>query len=137
MGAAGGTIAAVSTQHREHLRPLSQVEIECEIERLSTELEAATETYARLCREDAEAENAYQRRYHRAVIVHSERTTRADGSKATVAWVDAQAKLACETEAEVHRIKAAELRAVKEALNTKRTQMDSLRTLAANVRGQS
>lgn len=123
--------------HREHLRPLSQVEIECEIERLSSELESALEEYVGLCKAEAEAENEYKRRYHRAVIVHSERSTMADGRKTTVSWVESQAALACEDVQAVYRIKSAGVRALKEALTTKRAQMDALRTLSANVRAMT
>lgn len=125
------------SQTREHLRPLSQVEVECEIERLSNDLETVTEQYGALCEEEAAAENAFKRRYHRAIIVHSERSTMADGRKTTVSWIEAQASLAAEDEQQVYRIKAAQLRACKEALNTKRAQLDALRTLSANIRGQS
>jgi len=122
---------------RDHLRPLSQVEVEGRIAALCDDLEEATEQYRELCEGEAEAENAYKRTYHRAIIVHSERTTRADGTKPTVSWIEAQAHLACEDQEALYRTRSASVRALKEALTTKRTQLDALRTLAANIRGQT
>ena len=122
---------------REHLRPLSQVEVESRIIALCDELEDLTIEYRELCDAEAAAENAYKRTYHRAIIVHSERSTMADGRKVTVSWIEAQASLASEDSQALYRVKAASLRATKEALTTKRTQLDALRTLAANIRGQT
>lgn len=121
---------------REHLRPLSQVEVESRIGALCDELEDATVEYRDLCEQEAAAENAYKRTYHRAIIVHSERSTMPNGNKATVSWIEAQAHLACEDQESTYRVKSAILRALKESLTTKRTQLDSLRTLAANIRSQ-
>jgi len=122
---------------REHLRPLSQVEVESRIGALCDELEEQNELYSALCDQEAAAENAYKRTYHRAIIVHSERSTMADGRKVTVSWIEAQAHLASEDSEAVYRVKGAALRATKEALTTKRAQLDALRTLAANIRGQA
>lgn len=122
---------------REHTRPLSQVEVEVEIERIVADLEDATEEYAEACREEAEAETRYKRTFHRAFIVHSERSTMADGRKTTVGWVEAQAGIACEEQQAVHRIANARMRALKEALTSKRAQLDALRTISANIRGQT
>ena len=89
-----------------------------------------------MCEAEADAEHSYKMRRHRAIIVMSERTT-SDGKKPTVAWIEAQAELQCEDEAATYRVTSAHLRALKESLNTKRAALDALRTLAANIRGQT
>ena len=122
---------------REHTRPLSQVEVEIEIERIVAELEQLTEDFAVACREEAEAENAYKRTYHRAYIVHTERGTLADGRKTTVGWVEAQAGISCEDQQSTYRIHAARVHSMSEALRTKRASLDALRTISANIRSQT
>ena len=120
----------------QHLRPLSQVEIEAAIMAVVAEMETLTEEYAGISDDEAEAENAYKRRKFRAVITLSERSTLADGRKPTVDWREAQAETIAADEADTYRLAQARLRSTKEALLTKRARLDALRSLAANVRGQ-
>lgn len=120
----------------QHLRPLSQVEVEVGIMAAVDEMETLTEEYAGISDAEAEAENAYKRRKYRAVIVLSERPTLADGRKTTVDWREAQAETIAADEADAYRLAQARLRSTKEALLTKRARLDALRSLAANVRAQ-
>ena len=123
------------SQRPQRTRPLAQVEIETAIAAIVEDLERTTEDYAEISDEAAEAEHAYKLAMHRSVIVLSDRGTKSDGSKATVQWIEAQAYLACADEYRAHLVADARLKATKEALVTKRSRLDALRTLAANVRG--
>jgi hypothetical protein len=121
-------------EQRPRTRPLAQVEIERGIVDLCDDLEHTTEEYARVSDEQAEAENAYKRKYTRALVSLGSVGVMPDGRKSTTEWREAQASITAEDEGARHRILEARLRATKEALITKRARLDALRTIAANVR---
>jgi hypothetical protein len=119
---------------RTRTRPLAQVEIERAIVDICDDLEAATEEFARICDEQAVAENAYKRKLTRAIVTLASSGVMADGRKSTADYRENQAAITAEDEGARYRILDARLRAVKEALITKRARLDALRTIAANVR---
>lgn len=124
----------MSDNGRTRTRPLAQVEIERAILDLSDALEVTTEEYARISEEAAEAENAYKRKLTRALVALGSSGVMPDGRKSTAEWREAQASITAEDEGARHRILDARLRAVREGLITKRTQLDALRTIASNIR---
>jgi hypothetical protein len=107
--------------------PISQVEIEQEIIRLTSMLEDETETFEALAVDAAEKEANYKNLWAREYLS-------AKGSiKEREAWSDYK------LEAEIHQHKIAEalVKAKRERLSSLRTSIDALRTLAANVRAQT
>lgn len=111
--------------------------VQHDIEQLLDELDVLTEEFGEVAVEAVKAEMAYKRVYHRSLVVLAERGTMANGTKSTADWRHAQASLSAEVEEERHRIMEARVRVLRESLTTKRTRLDALRTLAANVRGQT
>lgn len=110
------------------MKTLTTVDIEDEIERLGANLEDATEGFAQLSDEAAEAEVAYKLSKARAFLT-------ATGPNQT--HRESVALLQAETEYRRYVIADAKLRAQSELLRTLRARLDALRTLAANVRSQT
>jgi len=107
--------------------PISQVEIEHEIIRLTGMLEDETETFEMLAQDAAEKEAQYKSAWAKEYLS-------AKGSiREREAWSDYK------LEAEIHAYKIAEalVKSKREKLSSLRTSIDALRTLAANVRAQT
>lgn len=112
---------------RTRTAPISQVELEEEIQRLLAVLEDETEAFERLCEDAAKKEAVYKAESAKAYLS-------AEGSiKQREAWADYQT-------AEIHmdwKIADGLMRAKREKLTSVRTSIDALRTLSANVRTQT
>jgi hypothetical protein len=106
--------------------PLAQVQIEAEIVRLGETLEAITDDYAECAVAAASADATFKATYAARFLV-------ADGP---IGQREQQAASECETEYRDFKIADARLRATGERGRNIRAQLDSLRTLAANVRPQ-
>lgn len=107
--------------------PISQAEVEDNILRLVEELEEHTEAFEVLAVDQAKKESRYKSAWAKEYLA-------ANGSiKERESWADY--KLSDEQ----YEVKIADalLKAKKEKLNSVRTALDSLRTLAANVRAQT
>ena len=107
--------------------PITQVDVEENILRLTEELEDHTEAFEVLAIDQSKKEARYKGSWAKEYLA-------AQGSiKERASWADY--KLADE----LYDVKMADalLKAKKEKLNSIRTALDSLRTLAANVRAQT
>jgi hypothetical protein len=107
-------------------RPVTQVEIETEIIRLSALLEEETERYAVLIEDHAKKEARHKKEWAKSYLA-------ADGAvKERESWAEYK------TADGLFEMKVAEAlaKAKKEKLTSLRTSLDSLRTLAANLRVQ-
>lgn len=106
-------------------RPLSAVDIEEEVWRISQLLDVQVGEVALRARRAAEAEVAYKLAYAKATLV-------VEG--ATVAERDAKALLRCEAQYAEYKASGAVLLAAQEAGRSLRAQIDALRTLSASQR---
>lgn len=107
-------------------KPISQVEVEEEILRLTSMLEDETETFEVLAQDAANKEAAYKSMWAKEYLS-------AKGSiKEREAWADYR------LEKEIYDWKLSEalVKSKREKLHSLRTSIDALRTLAANVRAQ-
>jgi hypothetical protein len=104
--------------------PLAQAEIEAEIVRLSELLEGTTDDIAECSVAAASADATFKATYAARFLV-------ADGP---IGQREQQATSECETEYRDWKIADARLRATQERGRNLRAQLDSLRTLAANIR---
>lgn len=104
--------------------PLAQVEIESEIVRLSEVLETVTDDLAECAVAAATADAKWKAAYASRFLV-------ADGP---IGQREQQAQSECEEEYREAKISDARLRALQEKGRNVRAQLDSLRTLAANLR---
>lgn len=107
-------------------QPISQVEIETELLRMTDLLENETESFETLAVDAAKKEANYKSNWAKEYLS-------AKGSiKEREAWADYKlADLSYE-----HKIAEALVKSKREKLSSLRTSMDSLRTLNANVRAQ-
>jgi hypothetical protein len=104
--------------------PISQIEIEQEILRLTDLLEAETEAFEDLAEDSAKKEATYKSTWAKEYLS-------AKGSiKERESWADYKLADQCYE----HKIAEALVKAKREKLNSLRTSIDALRTLAANVR---
>lgn len=118
------------------LRHLNPVQVESEILRLSEYLESQTHEYASLARKAGEDEATYKALAAKRRLA-AMMSPMPDGRKATATWA-ADVADADEDVAGSYlerRISEAEADACREAMRTTRTQLDALRTIAANQRG--
>jgi hypothetical protein len=106
--------------------PLTQVDVEGEIMRLCAELEDQVELFATVAEQRAEAEAAYKHHYSTALLQQQ--------GKVTVSTREAVAHLRASKEFQLFRILEAREKATQQALIGIRCRLDSLRTIAANVR---
>ncbi len=107
--------------------PISPIEVEDNIVRLVEELEEHTETFEVLIVDLSKKEARYKSAWAKEYLA-------ANGSiKERESWADYKLS------DEYYEVKIADAlsRAKKEKLNSIRTSLDSLRTLAANVRAQT
>ena len=113
--------------------PIIQTEVEQLMSVLGRELEEGTEQYAKIAEERAIAEADYKERYWtvllRVVDSHS-----GNGPRWTAAQKEARAGLAAKEEWRRFKLLEAREKAAQQFLITVRARLDSLRTIAANVR---
>jgi len=107
-------------------RPISQVEIEDEIIRLTEMLETETEHFEQLAIVAATKEASYK----------SARAKECLAAKGSIKEREAWADYKLEEITMQYKISEALVKSKREKLNSLRTSIDALRTLAANVRAQ-
>ena len=105
--------------------PIYQVDVESRLDLLGQQLEEEVERFAVLAVERAEAEAAYKKAYHRAVLQSTE---------GTVAQKEARAFGKSAQEYREWKITEAMEKATQQKLMALRTQIDSARTISANIR---
>lgn len=108
------------------MEPLTQIEVESRILRLCDALEENLDTFRGLAARRAEAEADYKHKYSRALVEQS--------AKVTVAQKEAVAHLRATSDYRDWRTLEAQERATQQLLTSIRSQLDALRTIAANVR---
>jgi len=108
-------------------RPISQVEIEQEIIRLTSMLEDETETFESLAVDAAEKEADYKASWAKEYL----------SAKGSIREREAWADYKLEIQIHSHKIAEALVKSKRERLSSLRTSIDALRTLAANVRAQT
>jgi hypothetical protein len=107
-------------------KPISQVEIEEEIIRLTDLLENETESFEQLAVDSAVKESNYKASWAKEYL----------GAKGSIKEREAWADYKLEDMAMQFKISEALVKSKREKLNSLRTNVDALRTLAANVRAQ-
>ncbi len=112
--------------------PIIQTEVEQLMAVLGRELEEGTEQYAKIIEERAVAEADYKERYHTALVRQAE--TPYDTVKYTAAQKEARAALVAKEELRRFKLLEAREKAAQQFLISIRARLDSLRTMAANVR---
>ena len=105
--------------------PLNQVDVEERLDALGERLLSEVDRYANLTVERAEAEADYKRDYHRAIL-------QAQGG--TVAQKESAAHIHAAKAFRKWKIVEAQEKATQQALIALRTQIESARTISANVR---
>ncbi len=103
---------------------LAQADVEAEIMRLSERCEQVTLSLAKRAVAAAEADAAFKVAYAKAYLL-------ADGP---VAEREAHAAIATQREYRDHRIAEAKFKSASEAGRNARTQLEALRSIAANIR---
>ena len=116
-------------------RLVHQGDIEAEILRISDLLERATGDLATAAEEAAEAEADYRVSY--AHEFYSPTRPDGDDTKLTEKLREALATIACDEILHRHKIAAARQLSLQEKCRQLRAQLDAVRTLSANVRGQT
>lgn len=104
----------------------SQADVEERILHLSDVLEEQVELFSKLTIERAEAEANYRYKQSRSLVTQT--------SKTTVAMREALAHLHASDEYRTYRILEAQEKATQAHMTAIRSQLDALRTVAANVR---
>jgi hypothetical protein len=112
--------------NRGRTAPIDQVNVESEILRLVSDLEDETEVFEGMCKDAAVAEAEWKKNYYDAYL-HSEGPVEA--RKAFAGYRHAESYLNAQ-------VTEALVKAKRERLHSIRTQLDALRTIAANVRSQ-
>ena len=105
--------------------PLTQVDIEGRLDALGERLLTEVDRYAELSVERAEAGADFKRGYHRAIL-------QAQGG--TVAQKESAAHIHAAAAFRKWKIVEAQEKATQQALMALRTQIESARTISANVR---
>lgn len=120
-------------------RLVHQGDIEAEILRISDLLERATGELASAAEEAAEAEADYRVAYAKEFYSpkRPEGEFPGDGPKLTEKLRESLATIACDEALHRHKIAAARQLALQEKCRQLRAQLDAVRTLSANVRGQT
>ena len=110
---------------------LNPMQVESEIIRLSGVLEERVSDYSSNIQAAAEAEAAWKRAFAQAMI---DVIASAGGTRMTVAEREARVELLTTDDHRTHLVCAALAKATKESLNALDSQINALRTLAANQR---
>ncbi len=113
---------------------LTQADIEERIIETVDALDELTHEFAEIGRTAALAEVEYRRNKAMMTLAVIQQPS---GKPISAKERDARIDLASIESKESHEVTAAALEATREALRTHRTRLDSLRTLAANVRAQT
>lgn len=106
--------------------PISQVDVEEEMIRLLNILEAETENFEHLAQEAAQKEAHYKSQWAKAYLT----------SNGSIKEREAHADWAMTDIAMASKIAEALVKSKREKLSSLKTQIDALRTIAANVRMQ-
>ena len=106
--------------------PISQVEIEEEILRLTSMLEDETENFEVLAQDAANKEATYKSAWAKEYL----------SAKGSIREREAWSDYKLESEIFAWKVSEALVKAKREKLSSLRTSIDALRTLAANVRQQ-
>jgi hypothetical protein len=106
--------------------PLIQTNVEKELGDLGRRLEPAVELFTELAVDRAEAEAEFKYQYHRALLAAS----------GTVAEREARAHLFAADAYRAWKIAEAQEKATQQLLIALRTQIESARTISANIRAQ-
>ena len=107
------------------IEPLIQVDIEQHLMNLGQRLEVEVETFHKMSVNRAEAEADFKRDYHRAIL---------KAQAGTVAEKESAAHIFASAAFREWKILEAQEKATQQKLMSLRTQIDSARTMAANVR---
>lgn len=107
-------------------KPISQIEVEEEILRLTDLLESETEAFEQLATNAAMAEANYKSSWAKEYL----------GAKGSIKEREAWADYKLEDLSMNYKINEALVKSKREKLHSLRTSIDALRTLAANVRAQ-
>ena len=107
-------------------KPISQVEVEEEILRLTDMLEIETENFEQLALDAAVKESNYKAAWSKEYL----------GAKGSIKEREAWADYKLEDLVMQYKISEALVKSKREKLHSLRTSIDALRTLAANVRAQ-
>ena len=113
--------------------PLIQGEVEQLMSVLGKKLEEGTEDFSKLAEERAISEADYKERYWVALIQQVDSST-GNGPRYTAAQKEARAGLAAKEEFRRFKLLEAREKSAQQYLVTIRARLDSLRTIAANVR---
>lgn len=116
---------------------LTAADVERAIARISAEMEDATHDLADLAENMAEAEVSYEVAFAKARIVARDQEGHGPKGRTTNDEADDRAIVQCEALLRDHLIKKAIHGACVEKLRTARSQLDALRTIAANIRAQT
>jgi|GEM_PF-5365893 len=112
---------------------LIQTDVENLMVKLGKQLEEGTEEFSKLAEEKAIAESEYKERYWTALV----RQIDSDGTgmhRLTAVQKEARASLMAREEFRRFKLMEAREKAAQQFLITIRARLDSLRTIAANVR---
>lgn len=111
----------------EYYKPISQVEIEKELIRLTQLLEVETDEFAVVAEDHAKKEARYKKSWAMTYL------SKEGSVKERESWSD------YENADDLFDVKVADalMRAKREKMHALRTSIDALRTLAANVRNQT
>lgn len=122
----------------EHGELLTQGEVEMRIMRLNDQLDDLTTELARLAEAAADAEVEYKKRYH-ASRVTGRATLDGNGPGGRVTNDECD-DFAMEQAGDLFRgykVTEGAYQAARDALRAKQSQLDALRTIAANIRSQT
>lgn len=112
-------------------------EVEGEIMRLSQAMDTGLEDLEQRAKEAAGAEHAYKVAFAKARLVARDEPGHGPKERTTDAEADDKATVRCDDELRKRLITDALHGVTQESLRTMRSQIDALRTIAANIRAQS
>lgn len=118
-------------------RVINAVEIENDILNLSDAMEETLTDFENRGVEAANAEHAYKLKKSKATLEASTRPGNGRDGRTTVDEREAMVIRDCDKELLAHLIAEALYATAKQTLNVQQSRMDSLRTLAANLRSQT
>lgn len=116
---------------------INAVEIENDILNLSDAMESTLGDFEKRGVEAANAEHAYKVKKSKETLLASTRAGNGRDGRTTVDEREAMVIVACDEELLAHLIAEALYATAKQTLNVQQSRMDSLRTLAANLRSQT
>lgn len=117
--------------------PVSMARVEAEIVRLSDAMEDALDDLARRAQTAADAEHAYKVKYAKERLAAVSNGGHGPGGRCTADEAEDRATVRCDAELRARLVSDAYQGVAQERLRTMRSQVEALRTLAANVRSLS